>query len=267
MSSPFKRAIVIVCDGLGVGEAPDAPEFGDQGSDTLGHVLASRDVKIPNLKAWGLGNLPPSFAGAREGTPLGAFGRMAEQSAGKDTATGHWEMSGLITTRAFRTYPRGFPPSVIEPFEKRIGRRVLGNKSASGTEILKELGAAHMKSGSPILYTSGDSVFQVAAHEHVIPVDELYRICKIGYEIACLGHGVCRVIARPFLGTDASSFKRTPNRRDFPVPPHGETLLDALQAASAARVRRGEDRGHLHGSRRQRRRPHESRTATESTRP
>ena len=232
MSSPFKRAIVIVCDGLGVGEAPDAPEFGDQGSDTLGHVLASRDVKIPNLKAWGLGNLPPTFAGAREGAPLGAFGRMAEKSAGKDTATGHWEMSGLITTKAFRTYPRGFPPSVIEPFEKRIGRRVLGNKSASGTEILKELGAAHVKSGSPILYTSGDSVFQVAAHEHVIPVDELYRICKVGYEIACLGHGVCRVIARPFLGTDPSNFKRTPNRRDYPVPPHGETLLDALHAAS-----------------------------------
>lgn len=232
MTSPFKRAIVIVCDGLGVGEAPDATQFGDQGSDTLGHVLASRDVRIPNLKAWGLGNLPPTFAGAREGAPAGAFGRMAELSAGKDTATGHWEMSGLVTTKAFRTYPRGFPPSVIEPFEKRIGRRVLGNKSASGTEILKELGAAHVKSGSPILYTSGDSVFQVAAHEHVIPVDELYKICRIGYEIACLGHGVCRVIARPFLGTDASNFKRTPNRRDFPVPPHGETLLDALHAAS-----------------------------------
>ncbi len=231
MSSPFKRAIVIVCDGLGVGEAPDAMDFGDQGSDTLGHVLASRDVAIPNLKAWGLGNLPPSFAGARTDTPQGAFGRMAEQSAGKDTATGHWEMTGLITTVPFRTYPRGFPASVIEPFEKRIGRRVLGNKAASGTEILKELGEAHLRSGSPILYTSGDSVFQVAAHEQVIPVEELYKICRIGYEIACLEHGVCRVIARPFVGSSAADFKRTPNRRDFPVPPHGETLLDRLKAA------------------------------------
>ncbi len=232
MTSAFKRAVVIVCDGLGVGEAPDAAAFGDQGSDTLGHVLSSRDVVIPNLKAWGLGNLPPTFAGAREDTPVGAFGRLAEKSAGKDTATGHWEMTGLITTRPFKTYPEGFPPSIIEPFERRIGRKVLGNKAASGTEILKELGEAHVTSGSPILYTSSDSVFQVAAHEQVIPLDELYRICRIGYEIACLEHGVCRVIARPFLGTTAKDFKRTPNRRDFPVPPHGDTLLDRLQAAS-----------------------------------
>lgn len=232
MTSPFKRAVVLVCDGLGVGEAPDAAAFGDQGSDTLGHVLASRDVRIPNLKAWGLGNLPPSFDGARQSATVGGFGRMAELSAGKDTATGHWEMTGLITTTPFRVYSQGFPPSVIDPFEKAIGRKVLGNKAASGTEILKELGEEHVRTGSPILYTSGDSVFQVAAHEEVIAVDELYRICRIGYEIACLGHGVCRVIARPFLGTNASNFKRTPNRRDFPVPPHGPTLLDALRAAS-----------------------------------
>jgi phosphopentomutase len=228
---PFGRAIVIVCDSLGVGEAPDAAAFGDQGSDTLGHVLASREVKIPHLTALGLGNLTPSFAGARRAKPDGAFGKMAARSAGKDTATGHWEMAGLVTHTPFRTYPHGFPPEVIEPFQDRIGREVLGNTSASGTEILKTLGEEHVRSGRPILYTSGDSVFQVAAHEDVIPVEELYRICKIGYEIACLQHGVCRVIARPFVGTRAADFKRTANRRDFPVPPPGDTLLDNLARA------------------------------------
>ena len=231
MSGPFGRAIVIVCDGLGVGEAPDAAAFGDTGSDTLGHVLASREVKIPNLTALGLGNLPPSYAGARNPRPDGAFGKMAERSAGKDTATGHWEMTGLVTTTPFKTYPEGFPLELIRPFEERIGRRLLGNKSASGTEILKELGEEHVRTGRPILYTSGDSVFQVAAHESVIPVDELYRICRVGYEIACLRFGVCRVIARPFVGGQAADFKRTPNRRDFPVPPASDTLLDHLSRA------------------------------------
>jgi phosphopentomutase len=227
---PFRRAIVVVCDGLGVGEAPDAAAYGDLGSDTLGHVLSARSVQIPNLTALGIGNLPPTFAGARNPSATGAFGKMAELSAGKDTAAGHWEMAGLVTKVAFRIYPDGFPPEVIGPFEARIGRKVLGNKAASGTEILKELGEEHMATGSPILYTSGDSVFQVAAHEAVIPLDELYRICRVGYEIACLGHGVCRVIARPFVGTNRSDFKRTPNRRDTPVPPSGETLLDRLAA-------------------------------------
>ena len=227
---PFRRAIVIVCDGLGVGAAPDAAAFGDVGSDTLGHVLASRDVSIPNLAALGIGNLTPSFAGARNPRPSGAFGKMAQRSAGKDTATGHWEMTGLVTTIPFRTYPGGFPPEIVGPFEERIGRQVLGNKAASGTEILKELGEEHLRSGKPILYTSADSVFQVAAHEELIPPDELYAICRVGYEIACLQHGVCRVIARPFVGHDRDDFKRTANRRDFPVPPHGETLLDRLAA-------------------------------------
>lgn len=231
MSARFGRAIVIVCDGLGVGEAPDAAAFGDEGSDTLGHVLASRPVHIPNLRALGLGNLTPTFSGAREARTRGAYGKMAERSAGKDTATGHWEMTGLVTPTPFRTFPNGFPPEVVEPFEQRIGRKVLGNKAASGTEILKELGEEHLATGSPILYTSGDSVFQVAAHEERIPLDELYRICRVGYEIACLQHGVCRVIARPFVGKAAADFKRTPNRRDFPVPPGGATLLDGLQAA------------------------------------
>ncbi|HJS59644.1 MAG TPA: phosphopentomutase [Vicinamibacteria bacterium] len=225
---PFGRAIVVVCDGLGVGEAPDAAAFGDEGSDTLGHVLASRRVEIPNLTALGLGNLTPSFAGARCARTDGAFGKMAERSAGKDTATGHWEMMGLLTPSAFKTYPDGFPPEIVRPFEERIGRKVLGNKSASGTEILKELGEEHLRTGSPILYTSGDSVFQVAAHEELIPPEELYTICRIGYTIACEQFGVCRVIARPFVGRSAADFKRTPNRRDFPVPPAGDTLLDRL---------------------------------------
>jgi phosphopentomutase len=231
VSGPFRRAVVVVCDGLGVGEAPDAAAFGDEGSDTLGHVLASREVRIPHLRALGLGNLPPTFAGARNPRPDGAWGKMAEKSAGKDTATGHWEMAGLVTRTPFRTYPDGFPKEAVAAFEERIGRKVLGNKAASGTEILKELGEEHVRSGRPILYTSGDSVFQVAAHEDVIPPEELYRICRVGYEVACLGHGVCRVIARPFVGTAAADFKRTPNRRDFPVPPHGETLLDRMAAA------------------------------------
>src|SRR5687768_4060741 len=175
ISGPFRRAIVVVCDGLGVGEAPDAAAFGDTGSDTLGHVLASRRVHIPNLTALGLGNLTPTFDGARHPRPDGAWGKMAEKSAGKDTATGHWEMTGLVTDTAFQTFPGGFPPEIVEAFEAGIGRRVLGNKAASGTEILKELGEEHLRTGSPILYTSGDSVFQVAAHEDLIPPAELYR--------------------------------------------------------------------------------------------
>jgi len=227
-AGPFGRAIVMVCDGLGVGEAPDAAAFGDEGSDTLGHVLASRRVEIPNLTALGLGNLTPGFDGARCARTDGAYGKMAERSAGKDTATGHWEMMGLLTPSAFKTYPEGFPPEIVKPFEERIGRKVLGNKPASGTEILKELGEEHLRTGSPILYTSGDSVFQVAAHEELIPPEELYTICRIGYTIACEQYGVCRVIARPFVGRSAADFKRTPNRRDFPVPPAGDTLLDRL---------------------------------------
>jgi phosphopentomutase len=228
---PFRRAIVVVCDGLGVGEAPDAAAFGDEGSDTLGHVLSSRDVKIPHLRALGLGNLPPSYDGARHPRPEGAWGKMAEKSAGKDTATGHWEMTGLVTRVPFKVYSGGFPAELVRSFEERIRRKVLGNKSASGTEILKELGEEHVRTGSPILYTSGDSVFQLAAHEDLIPPDELYKICRIGYELACLEYGVCRVIARPFVGTSPETFKRTPNRRDFPVPPGGQTLLDGLAAA------------------------------------
>ena len=231
MASRFGRAIVVVCDGLGVGEAPDASAFGDGGADTLGHVLASRAVEIPHLRALGLGNLPPTYDGARQARTDGAWGKMAEKSAGKDTATGHWEMSGLITPTPFRTYPDGFPAPLIEAFSSRVGRGVIGNRAASGTEIIKELGEEHLRTGALIVYTSGDSVFQIAAHEDLVPPPDLYRICRVAYELACLQYGVCRVIARPFVGRSAADFKRTPNRRDFPVPPHGDTLLDRLAAA------------------------------------
>jgi phosphopentomutase len=228
--TPFKRAIVVVCDGFGVGEAPDAAAFGDAGSDTLGHVLASREVLIPNLRALGLGRLTSVPTGP-EPVLTGAYGRMAERSAGKDTTTGHWEMTGVVTPTPFRTYPRGFPAELVSAFEAAIGRPVLGNKSASGTEILKELGEEHVRTGRPILYTSIDSVFQVAAHEERFGLDELYRICRIGYELACGQFGVCRVIARPFVGERAADFRRTANRRDLAIPAPGETLLDHLVAA------------------------------------
>ena len=233
MMGPYKRAVVVVCDGLGVGAAPDAGLFGDADSDTLGHVLSIGHAKIPNLAALGLGNLPPTCSSAREAIPRAGFGRLAEKSAGKDTATGHWEMMGLLTETPFKLYPDGFPASLIDRFSKETGRKVLGNKAASGTEILKELGEAHVVTGDLIVYTSGDSVFQIAAHEKVVPPDELYRYCHIAYRLACGEEfGVCRVIARPFVGDSAAAYKRTPNRRDFPVPPSGKTLLDHLAAAS-----------------------------------
>ena len=229
---PYKRAVVVVCDGLGVGAAPDADLFGDAHADTLGHVLSLGGARIPNLAALGLGNLPPTCSTARQATPSAAFGRLAEKSAGKDTATGHWEMMGLVTETPFHLYPDGFPAALIDRFSRQTGRGVLGNKAASGTEILKELGEQHFQTGSLIVYTSGDSVFQIAAHESIVPPDELYRYCRIAYALACEEFGVCRVIARPFVGDSAATYKRTPRRRDFPVPPSGKTLLDHLAVAS-----------------------------------
>lgn len=228
---PFKRAIVVVCDGLGVGAAPDAAAFGDEHADTLGHVLSLGHAKIPNLSRLGLGNLPPTCSTARDASALGAFGRLAEKSAGKDTATGHWEMMGLVTPSPFRLYPDGFPAELISEFETRTSRRVIGNLAASGTEIIKDLGERHVQTGELIVYTSGDSVFQIAAHEDVVPLEELYRYCRIAYEVACLQYGVCRIIARPFVGQSALTYKRTPNRRDFAVPPPSETLLDRMSQA------------------------------------
>ena len=218
--------VILVCDGLGVGAAPDAEAYGDAGCDTLGHVLERHPTPLPNLERMGLLSLV-----ARGGTPAtGARGKAAELSAGKDTTTGHWEMMGLVVERPFPLYPDGFPPEVVEPFERYAGKKVLGNKAASGTEILKELGAEHLATGSPILYTSGDSVFQVAAHEEVWPPERLWDLCRFARGILTGEHRVGRVIARPFVGVPGA-FTRTANRRDFSVEPSGETWLDRVVVA------------------------------------
>ena len=227
MSRP--RAIVLVCDSLGVGELPDAAEYGDAGSDTLGHILRDAAPRLPNLERLGLLR---TLAPPRGTTAVsGAWGRMAERSAGKDTTTGHWEMMGLVVDEPFRTYPEGFPGDVIREYERRIGREVFAIGPASGTEIIDRLGEEHMRSGKPIVYTSGDSVFQVAAHEEVIPVEELWRICTIARELLRGEHNVGRIIARPFVGPGKGRFTRTANRRDFSVTPTGETVLDRVRRA------------------------------------
>lgn len=224
-----RRAIVIVCDSLGVGELPDAAEFGDEGSNTLGHILDTQRPSLPTLARLGLLHTLPQPASSE--APVSAFGRMAEISAGKDTTTGHWEMMGLIVEDPFRTYPNGFPADVIAEYERRIGRKTLGNKPASGTVILDELGEEHMATGSPIVYTSADSVFQVAAHEEVIPIEELWRICAIARELMRGEHNIGRIIARPFLGPGKGHFKRTANRKDFTVTPTGETVVERATKA------------------------------------
>lgn len=223
----LNRIILMVLDGVGIGEMPDASDYGDAGSDTLGHILASREVEIPNLGSLGLGNirrLPVDPAVS----PEGSFGRAAIVSAGKDTTIGHWEMSGVITREAFPTYPNGFPSRVIEPFERAIGRQVIGNKTASGTEIIKELGEEHMATGRPIVYTSADSVFQVASHEQVVPLEELYRWCELAREMLTGPDRIGRVIARPFAG-EPGHFRRTEARKDYAVEPPEPTLLDKMK--------------------------------------
>jgi len=220
------RAFLIVMDGVGIGELPDAYEYRDQGSNTLGNtVKAVGKLDIPNLLSLGLGELVEELP--KSSHIIGAYGKMMEKSVGKDTLIGHWEMMGIITTEDFPTYPNGFPTEVISRFESEIGRKVLGNKPASGTEIIKELGELHMKTGYPIVYTSADSVFQIAAHEEIIPIEELYRYCKIARKILTGKHRVARVIARPFLG-EPGNFYRTERRKDFSLPPPSETVLDAL---------------------------------------
>ncbi|SHG75658.1 phosphopentomutase [Desulforamulus hydrothermalis Lam5 = DSM 18033] len=222
---------MIVLDSVGIGELPDAAEYGDQGSNTLANVArAVGGLKLPNLGRLGLGNIHPILGVPAVGDPLGAYGKMAEASKGKDTTTGHWEMAGIILERPFPTYPQGFPPEIIAALEKRIGRRVLGNVVASGTQIIEELGQEHMATGYPIVYTSADSVFQVAAHEEIIPVPELYRICEIARQLLDGEHRVGRVIARPFVG-QPGSFKRTANRHDYAVPPPTPNILTVLQQA------------------------------------
>jgi len=206
---------------------PDAAEYGDAGSDTLGNIARIRGLKVPNLERLGLGNIRPLTGIAPAAAPSGAYGKCTLASPGKDTTTGHWEMAGIHLAKPFPLYPHGFPPEVMSEFERRTGRRSLGNKAASGTEIIKELGAEHMRTGSPIVYTSADSVFQVAAHEEVIPLWELYKMCETAREILQGPNEVGRVIARPFIGAPGS-FTRTSNRHDYAVPPPPGMLLDRL---------------------------------------
>jgi phosphopentomutase len=224
----ISRVILIVLDSVGVGELPDAHQYGDEGSDTLGNIAKAVGLRVPTLRSLGLARV--AAIGGDSPAPIGAFGRMAEQSAGKDSVTGHWEMMGVVLDRAFPTFPHGFSTEVIREFERRIGRPTLGNVVASGTAIIDALGAEHVRTGAPIVYTSADSVFQIAAHESVVPLDELYRMCTIAFDIVGRGMGVGRVIARPFVG-EAGRFARTTNRRDFALDPVQPTLFDGLKAA------------------------------------
>lgn len=227
----IQRVILIVLDSVGVGELPDAAKYGDEGSNTLANVAkAVGGLSLPNMQKMGLGNIIEIEGVPPVNCPIGAYGKAAEKSAGKDTTTGHWELAGVISKRPFPVYPNGFPPEIIDEFEKRIGCKVLGNKVASGTEIIKELGDEHVKTGYPIVYTSADSVFQIAAHEEVIPVKELYEICRIAREILQGEHGVARVIARPFIGK-SGEYVRTYNRADFSLKPPHDTLLDSVVKA------------------------------------
>ena len=226
----LKRAILVVLDGVGAGANPDAHVYGDDGASSLEHCAqAIGGLALPNLGSIGIGNITPI-----KGTPptdhaRGAYGRMAEAAAGKDSTTGHWEMAGVVLQKPLPTYPHGFPPDLVEAFEQAIGRKVIGNKAASGTEIIKELGEEHVRTGFPILYTSADSVFQLAAHQDVIPLRELYHMCEIARQMLTGDNAVGRVIARPFIGTPGS-FTRTEHRRDFSLQPLGTTLLDLLKA-------------------------------------
>jgi phosphopentomutase len=234
-----------VLDSVGCGELPDAAMYGDEGSDTLGNIAKHVPLHVPRLRALGLDRVAaigrvdppvgqPDSIRTRDGVKVpapGAYGRMAEASAGKDSVTGHWEMMGVVLDRPFPTFPGGFPGEVIAEFERRIGRGTIGNVVASGTEIIQQLGAEHVRTGRPIVYTSADSVFQIAAHEDVIPIAEQYRICEIAFEMVGRGMGVGRVIARPFVGTEGS-FARTANRHDYALDPFGETLLDVLTRAA-----------------------------------
>jgi phosphopentomutase len=223
----FERIIWIVLDSVGIGELPDAADYGDVGRDTLGHVARSRPLHLPNLVRLGLANIKPLANLAPPAHPIGAYGKGVTVSPGKDTTTGHWEMAGIWLDQAFPVYPHGFPPALIQEFERRIGRRTLGNKPASGTEIIKELGEEHVRTGFPIVYTSGDSVFQIAAHEDVIPIAELYRMCEIARALLDGPNRVGRVIARPFAGP-AGNFRRTERRHDYAVEPPRPMLLDVL---------------------------------------
>jgi phosphopentomutase len=229
--SDVDRVAVVILDGVGVGALPDAADFGDEGSNSVGNTSrAVGGLALPHMGQLGLGNLTDIVGVPPVSDTLGAYGRLSEKSSGKDSTVGHWELTGVVSPRPLPTYPDGFPQELIEEYERLIGRKTLGNKAISGTVIIDELGEEHMRTGSPIVYTSADSVFQVAAHEEIIPLDELYRICLIAREMLIGEHAVGRVIARPFLG-QPGSFKRTQNRRDFSLVPPEPTLLDRLVAA------------------------------------
>ena len=231
-----RRAVIIVLDGVGIGEAPDAREYGDVGSDTLGNVSrAVNGMSLPHLERLGLGNIAPLHGVTPVPNAEGAWGLMVPRSAGKDSTTGHWEIAGVHLARPFPTYPDGFPRAVVSEFERLSGRAVIGNVVGSGTAVLSEFGPEHERTGAWILYTSADSVFQVAAHEGVIPLDELYRACEVARSMLVAPHDVSRVIARPFIGT-AGAYQRTKNRRDFSLAPPDQTLLDALAAAGVPRA-------------------------------
>lgn len=219
----------MVLDSVGIGEMPDAAAYGDKGSDTLGNIARQRALNLPNLCRLGLANIRPLTGLAAVAEPAGAYGKCTLASPGKDTTTGHWEMAGIHLAKPFPLFPKGFPREVMEPFETRIGRRAIGNKAASGTEIIKELGEEHVRTGSPIVYTSADSVFQIAAHEDVIPLFELYKMCETARDILRGPYEVGRVIARPFVG-EPGAFTRTSNRHDYAVPPPKGMLLDQLKA-------------------------------------
>ncbi|NWF71303.1 MAG: phosphopentomutase [Chloroflexi bacterium] len=227
----IQRVIVIVLDGVGIGAAPDAALYGDEGSNSLVNTASAvGGLRLPNMGALGLGNIMP-IAGVPPAAAAGAFGKMQPLSAGKDSVSGHWELMGIRLPKAFPTYPNGFPPEVIAAFSARIGRAVLANKAASGTAIIEEFGAEHMATGKPIVYTSADSVFQIAAHEDIIPVPELYKMCAVAREILVGEHGVGRVIARPFIGSGPGHFQRTERRHDYPLLSVKPTMLDTLVAA------------------------------------
>ncbi len=230
MAVRFGRVILVVFDSLGIGAMPDAGAYGDAGRDTLGHIAEIRGLRVPNLVRLGLANIRPLPGLTPPEVPAGAYGKSALLSPGKDTTTGHWEMAGIILEKAFPTYPQGFPREIIEKFEQAIGRKTLGNFPASGTEIIERLGPEHLATGQPIVYTSADSVFQVAAHEEVIPVEELYRICRIARGLLEGEHRVGRVIARPFVG-NPGAFRRTERRHDYAVEPPRPMLLDLLAGA------------------------------------
>lgn len=228
----FDRICLMVLDSAGIGEMPDAAEWGDAGADTLGNILRSRKVNLPNLQKLGLGNIRPLADLPPVENPTGSYGKCTLKSNGKDTTTGHWEMAGIILKQAFPTFPDGFPPRIIDEFVTEAAvPGILGNFPASGTEIIKDLGEEHVRTGKPIIYTSADSVFQIAAHEEIIPIDRLYEICEIARKILNGEDEVARVIARPFLGNNSADFKRTENRHDYAVPPPSDNLLPTLKDA------------------------------------